>query len=308
MGSKKSAFHQWAKTCGLGTFSSADEGRLFLYYKNMALNMYRWDHLPDGIESRHIEAALFEHGQVFFTNDASKEIPGFLCLPCSPSGGVNIYGDPTGYVLTGVGHSFQINDIEKGVRILNNDMAIPTAHHIRHYSKRLHEIDRTIRANLKQQRFPYIVGATKNNEFTMKNIINQIDNEEPAIYVDKTLMEEGKLGIQALRTDSPYLLDKLTDYRNEVERELLTILGLNSTINKKERLIVDETNANNSHIEMTLDLGFKQRELACQLINEKYGLNITVEKTIKTLDPIFDTTLATRGLDSSIAGGDNNEL
>lgn len=305
---KKSAFHQWAKTCGLGQFSSENEGRLFLHYKNIALNMYRWGNLPDGIESRHIEAALFEHGQAFFTDNVSKEIPGFLCLPCSPSGRINIYGDPTGYVLTGVGHTFQINDIEKGVRILNNDMSIPTAHHIRHYSKRLHEIDRTIRANLKQQRFPYIVGVTKNNEFTMKNVINQIDNEEPAIYVDKTLMEEGKLGIQALRTDSPFLLDKLMNYRNEVEKELLTLLGLNSTINKKERLIVDETNANNSTIEMTLDLGFKQRELACQLINEKFGLNITVEKTIKTLDPVFDTTLGTRGENTEIAGGDDNEL
>ena len=72
--------------------------------------------------------------------------------------------------------------------------------------------------------------------------------------------------------------------------------------------MVDETNANNSQIEMNLDLGFKQRELACKMINEKFGLNITVEKTIKTLDPVFDTTLSQRGEDSSIAGGENNGL
>ena len=308
----KSSFHEWAKTSGLAdySFGAVEEGRLYLHYKNIALNIYRWDNLPDGLESRHIERALFENGQAFFTNELDSECPGFVCLPCSQSGGLNIYGDPTGFILTGIGNgkTFHINDVEKGVRILNNDMAIPTAHHIRHYARRMYEIDKTIQANLRQQKFPYVVGTTKNNEFTMKNIVDQVDRGEPAVFVDKTLIEEGKLGIQALRTDSPYLIDKLVTYRNELEKELLTFLGLNSTIQKKERLVVDETNANNSQIEMNLDLGFKQRELACQLINEKFGLNITVEKTIKTLDPVFDTTLATRGKDSSIAGGENNGL
>ena len=308
----KSSFHQWAKTSGLAdySFQAVEEGRLYLHYKNIALNTYRWDNLPDGLESRHIERALFENGQAFFTKDLSVECPLFVCLPCSQSGGLNLYGEPTGYILSGIGNgkTFHINDVEKGVRILNNDMAIPTAHHIRHYAKRMYEIDKTIQANLRQQKFPYVVGTTKTNEFTMKNIVDQVDRGEPAVFVDKTLMEEGKLGIQALRTDSPYLIDKLVTYRNELEKELLTFLGLNSTIQKKERLVVDETNANNSQIEMNLDLGFKQRELACKMINEKFGLNITVEKTIKTLDPVFDTTLATRGKDSSIAGGENNGL
>ena len=308
----KSSFHEWAKTSGLAdySFGAVEEGRLYLHYKNIALNTYRWDNLPDGLESRHIERALFENGQAFFTNELDSECPGFVCLPCSQSGGLNIYGDPTGFILTGIGNgkTFHINDVEKGVRILNNDMAIPTAHHIRHYARRMYEIDKTIQANLRQQKFPYVVGTTKNNEFTMKNIVDQVDRGEPAVFVDKTLIEEGKLGIQALRTDSPYLIDKLVTYRNELEKELLTFLGLNSTIQKKERLVVDETNANNSQIEMNLDLGFKQRELACQLINEKFGLNITVEKTIKTLDPAFDTTLSQRGMSSDIAGGENNGL
>lgn len=308
----KSSFHEWAKTSGLADYSfpAVEEGRLYLHYKNIALNTYRWDNLPDGLESRHIERALFENGQAFFTNELDSECPGFVCLPCSQSGGLNIYGDPTGFILTGIGNgkTFHINDVEKGVRILNNDMAIPTAHHIRHYARRMYEIDKTIQANLRQQKFPYVVGTTKNNEFTMKNIVDQVDRGEPAVFVDKTLIEEGKLGIQALRTDSPYLIDKLVTYRNELEKELLTFLGLNSTIQKKERLVVDETNANNSQIEMNLDLGFKQRELACQLINEKFGLNITVEKTIKTLDPAFDTTLSQRGMSPDIAGGENNGL
>ena len=308
----KSAFHNWAKTAGLAdySFGAVEEGRLYLHYKNIALNTYRWDNLPDGLESRHIERALFENGQAFFTEGLDVECPLYMCLPCAQSGGLNIYGDPTGYILTGLGNGkvFHVSDVEKGVRILNNDMAIPTAHHIRHYAKRMYEIDKTIQANLRQQKFPYIVGTTKNNEFTMKNIVDQVDRGEPAVFVDKMLMEEGKLGIQSLRTDSPYLIDKLVQYRNELEKELLTFLGLNSTIQKKERLVVDETNANNSQIEMNLDLGFKQRELACEMINKKFGLNITVEKTIKTLDPVFDTTLATRGEDSSIAGGEKNEL
>ena len=64
-----------------------------------------------------------------------------------------------------------------------------------------------------------------------------------------------------------------------MERELLTYLGINNTLEKKERLIVDETNSNNQFIKMASDIGFKNRQKACEQINEKFGLNIQVIET-----------------------------
>lgn len=61
--------------------------------------------------------------------------------------------------------------------------------------------------------------------------------------------------------------------------ELLTYLGINNTLEKKERLIVDETNSNNQFIKMSSDIGFKLRQSACEQMNEKFGLNIRVVET-----------------------------
>ena len=53
----------------------------------LALNMFEWENLPDGIETRHIEKPLIEFGCSFFYNDDDY---GFVCLPCTITGS-NIY-------------------------------------------------------------------------------------------------------------------------------------------------------------------------------------------------------------------------
>ena len=85
--------------------------------------------------------------------------------------------------------------------------------------------------------------------------------------------------IMVIPTIAPYLVDKLQLQKQEMERELLTFLGINNTLEKKERLIVDETNSNNQFIKMSSDIGFKTRLKACEMINQKYGLNIHVIET-----------------------------
>ena len=64
-----------------------------------------------------------------------------------------------------------------------------------------------------------------------------------------------------------------------MERELLTFLGINNTLEKKERLLTDETNSNNQFIKMSSDIGFKQRQLACDQMNQMFGLNVRVIET-----------------------------
>ena len=57
----------------------------------LALNMFEWENLPDGIETRHIEKPLIEFGYSFFYNDENF---GYVCLPCTITG-FNIYNEPT---------------------------------------------------------------------------------------------------------------------------------------------------------------------------------------------------------------------
>lgn len=254
-------------------------GRIFYEFTNLALNRFKWENLPKGLESRHIEKALFEYGQCAFVDDPQL---GILCLGCSNTNGYNPYGDPTHVVLTGVGYSkiFEIGEVE---RILNNDTLLPTKFHVEYYTNKIYEIDKAIYKNLKQQKRPYIIATTKDNQLTMKNIIKQVKEDVEEIYVDERITNGGKVGAEVLNVNAPYLIDKYQQHKNDLMCEFLTLMGLNNSNannNKKERLLVDEVNVNNGEILMNLDVDFKNRVEACDRINKRFGLNITVKKNI----------------------------
>lgn len=280
----------WNKGVRLLLSEDAKEDYYYSKYFNelslLALNRFTWSNLPNGIESRHIEQGLFKHGQVGFFE---REEGGIVCLPCSPNNQLNIYGDPRGFVLTGIGYNAQKTS-EEIIRIMNNDLAIPTSFMIDYYSQLLAEVDRTSQTNLKQQKFPFIISMTKDNELSMKNIFKKLVKGETEIMVDSKLSNGGDIGINCINTNVPYIIDKLRQEKNDVVCEVLTLLGLNNSNannGKKERLLVDEVNVNNGQILMNLELEFKHRKNACKLINEKFGLNVSVEKTILEIGQEF---------------------
>lgn len=245
--------------------------RLYTHYKMLALNMFTWENLPYPLESRHIEKYLYEYGQAIFYDN---EIFGKICLPCAPTGSLNQFGEPLSVIV----NSHLIHDtvtLKDGIRILNNDLIIPTDFYVRQYAEKMTEVEMSIDMNVKQQKFPFFVETDKKNEFTMKQIFKQKEDGTPYIYANKNL-GIGQTTVHTL--DVPYVVDKLSAYKYELEREILTFLGLNNTVEKEERLLVDEINSNNDFIERNVDIMFKNREFACKRINELFGTNIRVIK------------------------------
>lgn len=284
MSKKKSWFNGWCRKfqkCGEDDYN---EGRLYNKFSLLAMNRFKWENLPPGVESRHIEKYLYEHGQVAFFNDDKNN---YMVLPCNNGGNLNYHGEPLNFNVFGIGYNKSLN-IDNMVRIMCNDNCTPNKIEIAHYTRLIDEIEKTSFMNLRQQRFPWIIATTKQNELTMKNIFEKIENFEESIVVDNRLTEGGQIGINALQTNTPYIVDKIRIEKNEVINEMLSWLGLNNTKNdKKERLLVDEVNVNNNHILMNLDIEYKNRLKACDEINKKYNLNIQVIKTIDELDVNF---------------------
>lgn len=249
--------------------------RLAKHYQMLALNRYKWENLPNGIESRYIEQMLYDNGEC-----AMFEHPdfGLIVLRSSSRENLNIYGEPTKLTVTGFNEHRTVM-MDDCVRILNNDLGLPTQQNILYYARRMAEIDDIIMQNLRQQRVPYIFATDENNSFSMKTLYDRIYQGEAAIFVDKEMLNGQPENIMVIPTLAPYLVDKLQIQKQEMERELLTFLGINNTLEKKERLLQDETNSNNQFIKMSSDIGFKQRQLACEMMNEKFGLNVRVIET-----------------------------
>ena len=249
--------------------------RLTKYYQMLALNRYKWENLPNGIESRYIEQMLFDNGECAMFDHPDL---GLCVLRSSSRENLNIYGEPTKLSLTGFNEHRTVM-IDECVRIMNNELALPTLPDILYYARRMAEIDDIIMQNLRQQRVPYLFATDENNAFSMKSLYDRIYQGEPAIFIDKEMLKGEPENIMVIPTEAPYLVDKLQIQKQEMERELLTFLGINNTLEKKERLIVDETNSNNQFIKMASDIGFKQRQLACEMMNEMFGLNVSVIET-----------------------------
>lgn len=260
--------------------------RLYQRYKLLALNIFRWDNLPKNIESRHIEKALFEFGQAIFFEDKTH---GLICLPCSSGGRVNLFNESKNVMANGMNYSNTIevvnsldvfNDkimtnVNKGVRIINNDLMIPTEHYVRDYAEKMYNVENAININIDQQKFPYFVTTNKNTEFTFKEMIRKIRKGEFAIFANKNISLDD---VNVFDLKVPYVADKLNQYKYELEREILTFFGLNNNFEKKERLLVDEINSNNDFIDRNVEIMYKSRVEACKVINEIYGLDIKVIK------------------------------
>lgn len=231
---------------------------LFLLYKNLATNVFKWEGLPNGIESRHIENFLFEHGQVGFYNDENL---GMICLPISNSGELNIYGDPTKfYMYSKNGNYSKTIPSDKVIRCMDNPNLVPTKLYVNYYVQEMLDIETAIRANLRKQVKPYFAIATDKNKYTVKSIIDDYENGEDVVIIDKTLGEDGFDGLKLLTANVEYLVDKLRAEERSRESALLTYLGVsNVNMEKKERLITDEVNGNEEFVNLNLSIRAKGR-------------------------------------------------
>ena len=75
------------------------------------------------------------------------------------------------------------------------------------------------------------------------------------------------------------VLESLWTHYNRLDSHFRTIMGINNNNNqdKKERLIVDEVNANNEATDIQLQLRLMQRQKFCKICNEYFGTNISVK-------------------------------
>jgi Phage Connector (GP10). len=90
-----------------------------------------------------------------------------------------------------------------------------------------------------------------------------------------------------LKTDAPFIADKLYVLKTQIWNEALTFLGINNVnITKKERLLNDEVNRNQGGTIASRYSRLVMRQKACEEINKMFGTNISVDyrEDLKILD------------------------
>ena len=245
------------------------------YYSRLAelaVSMVDWKNLPDTVDPRYLEMALFSYGQAVFFKD---DVIGFLCLPMMSTGRYNIYNVPIErQAFAGNGYHADLT-IENSVAVYNNFMRTSSKIDVEMFAKRLYNLDRIIDVNANAQKTPVIVECDENERLTMLNLYKKYEGNEPFIFGKKGLNKEG---LKVLSTGAPYICDKITDLKNNIWNECLTYLGIaNVTFNKKERLVSDEVSRNMGGVIASRFSRLGARQQAAEEINKMFGLNISVE-------------------------------
>ena len=248
------------------------------FYRLMLISktLFKWENLPNGINEKWIERFLFTEGSCLFYKDPKL---GYMVAKLGETGTINTYDEPTKvqpYATNYIYEGEQLINNDNCVIIRNNDDCVPTALTIQLYAMKLTNIDRTIDVNIEAQKTPIIIKCSDKQKMTLKHLFNQRKDNEPLIYGDKNLDLEG---ISVLKTDAPIVFDKLQLQKHQIYNECMTFLGVNNAnLDKKERLITNEVDANNDQINVNEDVMLKAREDACKLINKMFGLDIKVSR------------------------------
>lgn len=241
--------------------------------KELSVAMWKYKNLPDTVDSRYIELALFENGNVVYFNDS---VMGNLCLSCAIHSGFDVYGYPKQVRAYSRYNNYQIElNRENSVVIFNNYLRTNSVNMVYYYAKRLWDLDRIIDINANAQKTPVLIQGKESEKLSLTNLYKEYDGNSPVIYAYDKLDVKG---LTVLKTDAPYVADKLYDLKNQIWNEALTYIGIsNINIQKKERMITDEVIRNQGGTIASRYSRLESRQQGFDKVNSMFGTNIGVE-------------------------------
>lgn len=252
-------------------------GATYVQYYNrlmeLSMSMFEWKNLPDTVDERYLELGLFSSGcMVFFKDDVIGE----LALNMTYQGGFDIYGEPTRRRAYSRYNQFQTTlDKDNSVIIWNNMLRTNSALDVQMFAYRLYNLDRIVDINANAQKTPVLITCDEKQKLTMKNLYMQYEGNYPVIFGDSNLDIKS---LSVLKTDAPFVSDKIYDLKVKIWNEALTYLGIsNINTTKKERMITDEVIRNQGGTIASRYSRLESRRRAVKKINKMFGLNITVD-------------------------------
>lgn len=254
--------------------SGLTNNAVYMYYYerllSLSMSMFEWKNLPETVDARFLELALFADGvSIFF----KEEDLGYLSLRAIIAGPLNIYAIPTRrrpYSVGGI--TFDDYDESNSVLIFNNEQHTNNMLAVRKYATQLYDIDRAIEINVKAQKTPILLTCEETQRLTLKNLYMQYDGNIPFIFGSKEIRPDT---IKSISTGAPYIADQLQVLKTQLWNEALTYLGIsNSNTTKKERMITSEVNTTLGGVIASRYSRLNARRQACEKINKMFDLEI----------------------------------
>ena len=139
----------------------------------------------------------------------------------------------------------------------------------------------TAGVNLLNSKLSYVFAAgNKAQAESFKKMYDKVASGEPAVFVDKSLFNEDgsrawDVFFQNMKQN--YVASDILNDMKSIEDQFNTAIGIpNANTQKRERLVVDEVNANNVDTESRVNLWLETMKRGMTTANEMYGLDLGV--------------------------------
>ena len=239
--------------------------------RELSMVMFEYEGLPASVDPRFLEKSLFNKGNCIWFED---DVLGLLTLPSANYGKWDVYDVPRDRrAFATNGYQRTLNS-ENSVIMYNNYLRTGSRLDVEMFAKRLYNIDRAIDVNANAQKTPILLLCEESERLSYLNLYKEYDGNSPVIKGTKGMDLDG---FQVLKTDAPYVADKLYDLKTQVWNEALTYLGItNVSFQKRERMVTDEVNRMLGGTYASRYSRLLARQEACEKINAMFGTNISV--------------------------------
>lgn len=240
----------------------------------LAISVFEWKNLPDTVDARYLEMELFQNASVIYFNEPDI---GDLCLDVVCQGNFDVYGYPVRRRAYSRYNNFQRDGLtdNDSVIIWNNKLRTNSYLDVEMFARRLYNIDRIIDVNVNAQKTPILIQGSEQYQLTLRNLFMKYDGNQPVIFGTKGLDANA---FKVLKTDAPFVSDKLYQLKVQYWNEALTYLGIsNVSYQKRERMVSDEVTRGQGGTVASRNSRLDCRKEAVKEINRIFGTNIEVD-------------------------------
>lgn len=233
-------------------------------------DIYNWD-------TDYMREAILLKGVLAFTKDNDGNL---LPLKCGATG-INVFNRATTVIVANpvvgsfertIGDDCEIVYLQQKMgsrfRTINPILDV--------FSQKLANCDAGIDINIFNSRTPFIFQASNQTVAdSYKAMYDEISEGNPAVFVDEEIgnLLQGKEGsnFYQIKAKEYYVAGDIQLEKHEVMNEYLTAVGINNAnMNKREREVVDEVNANNIAIRANIKLWKENIERCVKKVNKMY--------------------------------------
>lgn len=154
---------------------------------------------------------------------------------------------------------------------------------VNHYADLMALACEALGVNLHNSKVAYIfIAKNKAMAESYKKMFDQISAGNPATVIDKNLTDEaGNPSYQLFNNDikSTYISTELLNDLRTIELSFYNMVGIpNTDYGKRERMVVDEVNANNVETRCLYDLWYENMTREIENTNAMFGLDLAVNQ------------------------------